>query len=151
MAGCAVLQKTPHPSGFPGSRSLKACGGCAWLPGRITGPDQGGRISVCPAGYKNAYSLAGRATRLFFSRMQGVPWEFTNAELEKVLAAAGPGTDSAGIMAVLDRCSDVAFARGTPDASEFAAMIEKIRGRVSSGSNIRAGKEVPKVRPDTGQ
>ena len=101
--------------------------------------------------YKNAYSLAGRATRLFFSRMQGVPWEFTNAELEKVPAAAGPGTDSAGIMAVLDRCSDVAFARGTPDASEFAAMIEKIRGRVSSGSNIRAGKEVPKVRPDTGQ
>ena len=91
------------------------------------------------------------ATRLFFSRMQGVPWEFTNAELEKVLAAAGPGTDSAGIMAVLDRCSDVAFARGTPDASEFAAMIEKIRGRVSSGSNIRAGTEVPKVRPDTGQ
>jgi hypothetical protein len=101
--------------------------------------------------HKEAYGLAGRATRLFFLRMLGVPGELSNAELEKVLAAAGPGIDSAGIIEVLDRCSDVAFARGTPDAGEFSAMIEKIRARVSAKSNHGTGQKGMDKLPDTAQ
>ena len=101
--------------------------------------------------YKTAYSLAGRAARLWFSRVKGERGELTNADLKKILSPKGPGTESAGIMALLDRCSDVAFARGQADAGEFFAMIKMIRSSVSSGSNTGAGKEVPEVRLDTGQ
>ena len=101
--------------------------------------------------YKNAYGLAGRAARLLCSRVRGRRGEFANSDIRKIFAGAGPGTESTGIMALLDRCSDVAFARGTPDAGEFYEMTKKIRGRVLSGSTDGAGKEAPEVRPDTGQ
>jgi hypothetical protein len=101
--------------------------------------------------YKNAYSLAGRAARFCFSRVHGERGEFTNAGLKRILAAAGHGTDSTGIMALLDRCSDVVFARGLPDAGEFSIMIEKIRARVSAKSNAGPDQEGRDLLPDTGQ
>lgn len=101
--------------------------------------------------YKNAYSLAGRAARLWFSGVRGRRGELTNSDIRKIFAAAGPEAERAGFPALLDRCSDVAFARGSPDAGEFYEMTNKIRGCVSSGSNFGAGKEVSEVRPDTGQ
>lgn len=80
---------------------------------------------------RDAYGLAGRAARVFLSYNLGDRRELTNAELAPVLAASGHAGQVAGIMALLERCSDVAFAKGMPEAGEFSAMIQQIRAMVN--------------------
>jgi hypothetical protein len=80
--------------------------------------------------YRDAYGLAGRATRLFLSYELGDRRELTNAELGPVLAASGDTGQPDAVMALLERCSDVEFAKGIPEAGEFSAMIRQIRAMV---------------------
>lgn len=76
--------------------------------------------------FRDAYGLAGRAARVFLSYDHGDRRELTNAELISVLAVSGrPGADAIGT--ILERTSDVEFAKGMPDNSEFAAMVRQIR------------------------
>jgi hypothetical protein len=84
--------------------------------------------------YQIAYGLAGRATRLFISYELGDRRELTNAELVPVLAASGHAGQALAIMALLERCSDVEFAKGIPDAGEFSGMIRQIRTLVTGSS-----------------
>jgi len=80
--------------------------------------------------YRDAYGLAGRAARVFLSYDHGDRRELTNAELVSVLADSGrAGSDA--IATTLERCSDVEFAKGMPDAEEFAALVRQIRNLVT--------------------
>ncbi len=81
--------------------------------------------------YKNAYGFVGQATRVYFSCEQGERRELTNGELVHLLAASRHAKDLADIIALLERCSDVEFAKGMPDTDEFAAMIRQVRAFVS--------------------
>ncbi|MDD1702658.1 MAG: hypothetical protein LUQ31_06735 [Methanoregula sp.] len=83
--------------------------------------------------YRDAYGLAGRAARVFLSYEHGDRRELTNAELGPVLAASGNREESGEVLALLERCSDVEFAKGFPQTGEFEAMVKKIRGMVTSG------------------
>lgn len=76
--------------------------------------------------YQDAYGLAGRAARTFLSYELGVRYELTNAELASVLTASGLATQYISVIALLERCSDVEFAKGQPDAGEFASIIRQI-------------------------
>ncbi|MFA6364469.1 hypothetical protein [Methanoregula sp.] len=80
--------------------------------------------------YRDAYGLAGRATRIFLSYDLGDRRELTNAELGPVLAASKDAGQPDAIMVLLERCSDVEFAKGIPEAGEFSAMIRQIRAMV---------------------
>jgi hypothetical protein len=91
--------------------------------------------------YKNAYSLVSRAIRIFLSYEQGVRRELTNTELEHILPAADHATSYADIMAFMEQCTDVEFAKGLPDAGEFSAMIRHIRAFVSA--NHKDSGKVP--------
>lgn len=75
--------------------------------------------------YPEAYGLAARALRVYVSHEYGENREATTEEIRALLGASGES--SAGIMAVLERCRDVTFARGRPDAGEFMALVETIR------------------------
>ncbi len=76
--------------------------------------------------YQDAYGLAGRAVRIFLSYELGVRHELTNAELASVLAASGLATQYKTVIALLERCSDVEFAKGQPDSGEFTSIIRQI-------------------------
>ncbi|MFA5331845.1 MAG: hypothetical protein WC342_05655 [Methanoregula sp.] len=80
--------------------------------------------------FPEAYGCLGQATRLFLSYRRGDCRELTNAELGPVLAASGDAGQAQEILALLDRCSDVEFAKGYPEAGEFDAMVKKIREMV---------------------
>ncbi|WP_292368864.1 hypothetical protein [Methanoregula sp. UBA64] len=80
--------------------------------------------------FRDAYGLAGRAARVFLSYYHGDRRELTNAELVSVLAASRrPGAEVIGT--ILERTSDVEFAKGMPDDTEFAAIIRQIRELVT--------------------
>ena len=80
--------------------------------------------------YRDAYGLAGRAARVFLSYDHGDRRELTNAELVSVLAASGrAGSDT--IATLLERTSDVEFAKGMPDEGEFTGMVTTIRRMVT--------------------
>lgn len=80
--------------------------------------------------YRDAYGLAGRAARVFLSYDHGDRRELTNAELVSVLAASGrAGSDT--IATLLERTSDVEFAKGMPDEGEFTGMVATIRRMVT--------------------
>jgi len=80
--------------------------------------------------YRDAYGLAGRAARVFLSDDHGDRRELTNAELVSVLAASGrAGSDT--IATLLERTSDVEFAKGMPDEGEFTGMVTTIRRMVT--------------------
>jgi len=80
--------------------------------------------------YRDAYGLAGRAARVFLSYDHGDRRELTNAELVSVLAASGRlGADAIGT--ILERTSDVEFAKGMPDEEEFTGIIRQIRNLVT--------------------
>ena len=80
--------------------------------------------------YQDAYGLAGRAARTFLSYELGVRYELTNAELASVLAASGLATQYKSVIALLERCSDVEFAKGQPDSGEFTSIIRQIMDMV---------------------
>lgn len=80
--------------------------------------------------YRDAYGLAGRAARVFLSYDHGDRRELTNAELVSIIAASGR-TGSDAIATLLERTSDVEFAKGMPDEEEFAVMATTIRGMVT--------------------
>jgi hypothetical protein len=82
--------------------------------------------------YHDAYGLAGRAARVFLSYEIGDRRELTNAELASVLPASGYAGRSNAVMAMLEQCSDVEFAKGLPDAREFPGMIQEIRELISA-------------------
>jgi len=78
----------------------------------------------------DACSHAGRAIRVFLSWEHGGCREMTNTEL---LAFLPPGTGQAGtIREILDRCSDVEFARGTLGPDEFPRMADAIRRMIDT-------------------
>ena len=81
--------------------------------------------------YQDAYGLAGRAARTFLSFELGVRYELTNAELASVLTASGLATQYKSVIALLERCSDVEFAKGQPDAGEFTSIIRQIKDMVT--------------------
>ena len=78
--------------------------------------------------FADAYGLAGQAARLFISHRYGDRRERTVSEIAPVIADAGLG--STKIQALLERCTDVEFARGDTDAAEFTAMIRTIRDMI---------------------
>jgi hypothetical protein len=75
--------------------------------------------------YAEAYGLAGRALRVFLSYEYGDRGEVTAPEVLVLLHNAG--RDTAGIESLLGQSSDVAFARGAPDAGEFSRLAGRIR------------------------
>jgi len=81
--------------------------------------------------FREAYGFAGRAARIFFSYDIGDRRELTNAELGPVLAASGYAATAGTMMSLLERCSDVKFAKGMPDTGEFSAMIRQIREMIN--------------------
>jgi hypothetical protein len=83
--------------------------------------------------FSSAYGLAGRAARIFLSYDHGDRRELTNAEIVAVLAASGR-TGSGAVGMLLDRTSDVEFARGLPDAEEFAAMVRQVKEMIAGSS-----------------
>ena len=66
-----------------------------------------------------------RALRVFLSNQYGSRDEVTSPEIVTILRAAG--RDTAEVERILNVCSDVAFARGTPDKDEFHRMIDRVR------------------------
>ncbi|MFA5269840.1 MAG: hypothetical protein WC379_17885 [Methanoregula sp.] len=75
--------------------------------------------------YAHAYGLTGRALRVFLSYEYGDNGEVTSGEIIILLRKAG--RDTAEIESMLGQCSDVAFARGIPDAGEFTPMRDRVR------------------------
>jgi len=80
--------------------------------------------------YRDAYGLAGRAARVFLSYDHSDRRELTNAELVSVLAASGQASSDT-IATLLERTSDVEFAKGMPDEGEFTGMVTTIRRMVT--------------------
>lgn len=83
--------------------------------------------------FSSAYGLAGRAARIFLSYDHGDRRELTNAEIVTVLAASGR-TGSRAVGTLLERTSDVEFARGLPNAEEFAAMVRQVKEMIDGSS-----------------
>lgn len=79
--------------------------------------------------YAVAYGLAGQALRLFLSHEYGDGRQATVAEIASLINRTGPG--SAPVMDLLERCSDVEFAKGAPDPLEFSAMVRQIRSIIT--------------------
>ena len=80
--------------------------------------------------YRDAYGLTGRAARLFISYDLGDRRELTNAELAPLLTTSGNREYRDAVLALLERCSDVEFAKGMPDTEEFSALCRQIRAMV---------------------
>jgi len=78
----------------------------------------------------DACGLAGQALRLFLAYENGVRRELTNTELIALLRSRGMDAGAAG--EELSRCSDVEFARGSMDESEFSALAAGIRHRIDN-------------------
>lgn len=76
-----------------------------------------------------AYGLAGQAARLFLSHEYGDRREKTVEEIAPVVARACP--DPVSVMALLERCSDVEFAKGAPDPAGFADIVRRVRAIVT--------------------
>ena len=72
--------------------------------------------------YADAYGLAGRALRVFLSYEYGDHGEVTTLEIISLLRRSG--FDTTTIDAVLGQCSNVVFAKGGTDASEFSFIVE---------------------------
>jgi len=83
------------------------------------------------AQYADAGEYAGQALRLFVAYEYGARREMTNSELITLLRAGN--REFREIQSVLDRCTDVLFAKGTMDAQEFAVAVAFIR-RLIAGS-----------------
>jgi hypothetical protein len=75
--------------------------------------------------YVSAYRLAGRALRIFLSHEAGDKSEMTVPEIVAILRKAG--RDTAEVELVLGQCSEVAFAKGTPDPGDFSRITGWIR------------------------
>jgi hypothetical protein len=78
--------------------------------------------------YADACGLAGQALRLFLSGENGVRHEMTNTELLAFLRSIP--ADSRTVRDILDRCTDVEFARGTLGPDEFPGMVTAIRNLI---------------------
>jgi len=78
--------------------------------------------------YPDACSLAGQALRLFLSGENGVRHEMTNTELLTLLRSTP--ADNRTVRDLLDRCTDVEFARGTLGPDEFPKMAASIRSMI---------------------
>jgi len=78
--------------------------------------------------YSDACGLAGQALRLFLSGENGVRHEMTNTELLAFLHSIP--ADSSAVRDLLDRCTDVEFARGTLGLDEFPQMVASIRNMI---------------------
>lgn len=78
--------------------------------------------------YADAYGMAGQALRLFLSCENGARYERTNTELIAFLRSLN--RDSQKIHEILDRCSDVEFAKGMAGEEEFPSMVAYIRSLV---------------------
>lgn len=78
--------------------------------------------------YPDACGLAGQALRLFLSGENGAYREMTNMELLAFLRSIN--ADTGTVRELLDRCSDVEFARGTLGADEFPRMAAAIRSLI---------------------
>jgi len=78
--------------------------------------------------YADACGLVGQALRLFLSGENGVRHEMTNTELLAFLRSIP--ADSRTVRDILDRCTDVEFARGTLGPDEFPGMVIAIRNLI---------------------
>jgi hypothetical protein len=80
--------------------------------------------------YPEAYGLAARALRVYLSCESMDGSEVTAAG---ILAAIPAGKyDHAAIGTILDKCADVAFAKGEPDDGEFTLLAAQIREIIRS-------------------
>lgn len=75
--------------------------------------------------YAEAYGLAARALRVSLSHGGGDGSEMTSSGILAAIPATGQ--DTSAIRTILDQCSDVAYAKGRPDAEEFSALVGRIR------------------------
>jgi len=75
--------------------------------------------------YPDAFARAGQALRFIISRTMSDGRELTNEEVAQMLSPQDTGTVQ--IIATLERCSMVAFAKGTPDPEEFKKILSFIR------------------------
>ena len=82
--------------------------------------------------YADACGLAGQALRLFISGENGVRHEMTNTELVAFLRSIP--ADSRTVQGILDRCTDVEFARGSLGTDEFSKMAASIRTLIDGKS-----------------
>jgi len=80
--------------------------------------------------YPEAYGLAARALRVHLSHEFGDGREVTVTEIIAFLSLQGHETRD--IIPVLDRCSDVAYAKGEPGEEEFFSMVRRIREIIRS-------------------
>jgi len=79
----------------------------------------------------DACGLAGQALRLFLSCENGVRRELTNTELVSLLVSRNQNTQK--VREILEQCTDVEFAKGSPGEGDFPAMIAWIRGLIEKG------------------
>lgn len=79
--------------------------------------------------FTDAYGMAGQALRLFLSWEYGARHEMTNEEMIAFLRLRN--RDFRQVESVLDRCSDIEFAKGAIDEGEFFSLLEYIRGLIS--------------------
>jgi hypothetical protein len=75
--------------------------------------------------YPEAYGLAARSLRVYLSHESGDSSEVTATEILAEVSAGGQ--DTSAIRTLLDRCGDVAYAKGQPDAEDFSALVGRIR------------------------
>lgn len=80
--------------------------------------------------YPEAYGFAARALRVYLSHAAGDGSEVTSNGILAAIAARGQ--DPSAIRTLLDRCGDVAYARGQPDAEEFSLLVNRIRKIIRS-------------------
>lgn len=80
--------------------------------------------------YTDAYGMAGQALRLFLSWEYGARHEMTNEEMIAFLRIRN--RDYHQVQSILDRCSDIEFAKGATDEGEFFSMLEYIRRLISN-------------------
>ncbi|MFA4860509.1 hypothetical protein [Methanoregula sp.] len=80
--------------------------------------------------YPEAYGLAARALRVHLSHEFGDGREATATEIITFLSLGGHETRA--IIPLLDRCSDVAYAKGEPGEEEFFSLVCRIREVIRS-------------------
>jgi hypothetical protein len=81
--------------------------------------------AFCRQQYPEAYGLAARALRVYLSHESGDSSEVPATEILAEVSAGGQ--DTSAIRTLLDRCGDVAYAKGQPDAEEFSLLVGRIR------------------------
>ena len=72
---------------------------------------------------------AGQALRLFLSYEYGARHEMTNGDM--IMFLRSQNRDFYQIQTILDRCTDVEFAKGVMDEREFFSSVEYIHSLIA--------------------